>query len=78
MGTTFSASNAVLINKLQKQSEVNTKNTTTFTHISQIQKEHLNYLEIDNFSQNQIILNALRYNPEILATAAHHHVVLHS
>jgi hypothetical protein len=41
------------------------------THISQIQQEHLNHLETYNFSQNQKILNALRYNPAILATATH-------
>jgi hypothetical protein len=40
----------------------------TLAHISQIKEDHL---EIENLAQNLIILNALRYYPVILATAAH-------
>ena len=29
----------------------------TLTTLTHIQEEHLNHLEIENFSQNQIILN---------------------
>jgi hypothetical protein len=45
------------------------------THISEIQENHLQHLEIQNDEQNKIVLNALRYNPAILAKAAHQVVI---
>ncbi len=40
------------------------------THISQIQEGYLEHLEIENLTHD-ILLNALGFNPAILATAAH-------
>jgi hypothetical protein len=69
--TAFSTVNAVQINNLQKQAAASDKNIATITHNSQIQEEHLNHLDNESFSQTEIILNAIRYNPAILATPAH-------
>jgi uncharacterized protein with HEPN domain len=46
-------------------------------HISQIQEEYLEHLELENYFQNKITVKALKYNPAMLATAAHQ-VVLQS
>jgi hypothetical protein len=75
MGTTFSAINAVQIYNLHKDNIVNNKKMATLSHISQIQEEHIKHLEIENDSQNQITLNELRFNPAILASAAHQVVI---
>ncbi len=71
MGTTFSAKNAVHINNLQKQNDITNDKLATLTHISLIQEDHLEHLEIENLTQDSILLNALRCNSVILATAAH-------
>jgi hypothetical protein len=68
MGTTFNA--RYVVHNLQKENMAKSKKTATLTHISQIQGEHLENLEIENDSQNQITLNTLRYNLAILVTAA--------
>jgi hypothetical protein len=71
MGTAFSAINAVQINNLQKQSDIPNDKLFTLSHITQIQEDHLEHLEIENLTQDSILINAYRYNPAILATAAH-------
>jgi hypothetical protein len=45
------------------------------TNISEIQANHLQHQEIQNAEQNNIGLNALRYNPAMPATAAHQVVI---
>jgi hypothetical protein len=75
MGTAFSAKNAVQINTLQKQNAITSDKLATLTHISEIQEDHLNHFEIENLTQDSIMLNTPRYNPAILATAAHQVVV---
>ncbi len=71
IGTAFSAINLVKINSIQQQTNGNSKNIVTLTHISEIQQNHLEHLELDNAEQNKIVLNALRYNPAMLASASH-------
>jgi hypothetical protein len=71
MDTALSAINAVQTNILQKQSEITSDRLATLTNISQIQEDYLGHLDIEKLTQEWIMLNALRYNPAILATAAH-------
>jgi hypothetical protein len=42
---------------------------------SEIQENHFNHFEIENLTQDSIMLNTLRYNPAILATLAYQVVV---
>ncbi len=53
-----------------KQRLANVDTLSTLTPIIHFQGEHLEHLEIENLIQDLIMLNALRYNPAILATAA--------
>ena len=66
MGTAFSVINAVQISSLQKQNAKTSDELATLTHISGIQEDHLDHLEIEYMTQDAIMLNALRYNPAIL------------
>jgi hypothetical protein len=52
MGTAFSAINAVQINTLQKQNAIFSDKLATLTHISEIQEDHLNHLDIENSSKD--------------------------
>jgi hypothetical protein len=65
----------VQINSFQKQNAITSDKLATLTHVSEIQEYHLNHLEIENLTQDSIMLNTLKYNPAILATAAHQVVV---
>jgi hypothetical protein len=71
MGTAFSDINAVQINNLQKSIDITNDKLATLAHINQIKEDHLEHLEIENSNQDAILFNSLRYNPAILATAAH-------
>ena len=71
LGTAFVSINAIQIKKLPKQTSTNGNNIATLTHISEIQQNHLEHLDLENASENSIMLNALRYNPALLASAAH-------
>ncbi len=50
---------------MQKQSH----KVASLTHISQNQEDQVNHLENENLVQDSIMLNDLKYNPVILATA---------
>jgi hypothetical protein len=54
----------------KKQSNITNNKLATLTHISQIQEDLLDPLEMENLTQDSILLNALWYNPAISATAA--------
>jgi hypothetical protein len=71
MGTAFSAIKAFQINNLQKQSDITNYKLEILTHISQIQEDHLEHSEIENSTQDSVLLNTQQYNPENLARAAH-------
>jgi hypothetical protein len=69
--TAFGAINAIKVNSFQRQTSKNKGDILLLTLISEIQEDHSQHLEIQNEEQGEIILNALRYNPAMLATAAH-------
>ena len=57
--TAFGAINTVQINSLEGQTSSYKGDIPLLTHISEIQENHLQHLEIQNVEQNKIILNAL-------------------
>jgi hypothetical protein len=69
----FGAINAIQIKSIKKQTLSNRKDI--MTHINKIQENHLKHSELEIASQNKIILNALRYNPAVLATTANQVVI---
>jgi hypothetical protein len=75
IGTAFGTINAIQINSHQKQTLSDKGDILLLTHIIEIQENHLQHLEIQNEEQSKIILNALRYNPAMPATAAHKLVI---
>ena len=70
VGTAFATANAVRISNIENQNLHNQKELHTLTHIAEIQENHLNHLDLKFLANEKMTLEALRYNPALLASAA--------
>ena len=70
VGTAFATANAIRISQIENQNQQNQKEFHTLTHIAEIQENHLNHLDLKLMANEQMTLEALRYNPALIASAA--------
>ncbi len=67
VGTAFATANAIRISHIENQDQQNQKEFHTLTHIAEIQENHLNHLDLKILANEKVTLEALRYNPALLA-----------
>ena len=70
VGTAFATANAVRIFHIKNQNLQNQRELHILTNIAEIQDKHLDHLDLEIMANKQLTLEALRYNPALLASEA--------
>ena len=70
VGTAFATANAIRISNIENQNLQNQRELHILTHIAEIQEKHLDHLDLKVMANEQQTLEALRYNPALLASTA--------
>ena len=70
VGTAFATANAIRISHIENQNLQNQRELHILTHIAEIQEKHLDHLDLKVMANEQQTLEALRYNPALLASTA--------
>ena len=70
LGTSFATANAIHIAQMEKNAAGQRQQILKLTHIAEIEQNHLQHLDLQVITNEKQTLEALRYNPAMLASAA--------